>query len=93
MELTEKLKERFCKDNNLNIKIFEEPYFTERIKLYDNKFNTIEKLNLFKQEIEEFDNEQEYFTYYNNVKDQVINFIKSTPEYQNFITEDFNISC
>lgn len=90
MELTEKLKERFCKDNNLNIKIFEEPYFTERIKLYDNKFNTIEKLNLFKQEIEEFDNEQEYFTYYNNVKDQVINFIKSTPEYQNFITEDFN---
>ena len=54
LEITTKLKERFCKDNNLNIKIFKEPYFTERLKLYDEKFDTLKKWEQFLKDIEEF---------------------------------------
>ena len=38
MEITKNLKERFCKDCNIPIKIFDEPYFTERLELYDEHF-------------------------------------------------------
>lgn len=33
--LTESLKKRFCKDQNLPIKVYSEPIFTERLKLFD----------------------------------------------------------
>lgn len=88
--ITPKLKERFCKDNNLNIKIFKEPYFTERLNLYDKKFNTIEKWNLFVNDISEFNNDEEYFAYYNKIKDKVINFIKEQPAFKQFNECDMN---
>lgn len=88
--ITPRLKERFCKDNNLNIKIFKEPYFTERLNLYDKKFNTIEKWNLFINDISEFKNDEEYFAYYNKIKDKVINFIKEQPAFKQFNECDMN---
>ena len=33
--MTETLRQRFCKDMNLSIKIFEDPYFANFLKLYD----------------------------------------------------------
>ena len=35
MEITKTLKEKFCKDNAIGIKIFDEPYFSDRLALYD----------------------------------------------------------
>ena len=35
------LKKRFCKDTNIPINLFQEPYFSERLKLYDNVFNSL----------------------------------------------------
>lgn len=89
-EITIRLKERFCKDNNLNIRLYQEPYFMERLKLYDKKFNTLEKWNQFLNDIEEFKTDEEYFAYYNNVKDTVINYIKSQPAFENFRNDNFN---
>lgn len=85
-EITIGLKERFCKDNNLNIKLFKEPFFTERLNLYDKQFNTLKKWDLFLNEIAEFETEQDYFDYYNKVKDNVMNFIKENESYQDFIS-------
>lgn len=34
MELTPELKRRFCKNCNIPISIFVEPFFTDRIKLF-----------------------------------------------------------
>lgn len=43
------LKKRFCKDCNLPISVFDNPYFEERIKLLDRlwNFNCVEELDDF----------------------------------------------
>lgn len=90
MIITTKLKERFCKDCNIPIHIFQEPYFTDRLKLYDKFYGTLEKWDTFVKELEKYHCEQDYFEEYNRVKDTAINFIKSTEAYQRFNEEDMN---
>lgn len=90
MTISTKLKERFCKDCNIPISIFQEPYFTDRLKLYDKFYGTLEKWDIFVKELEKYKTEQDYFEDYNRVKDEAINFIKSTEAYQNFNDENMN---
>lgn len=90
MKATEKLKERFKRDCKLQLKLFKEPYFTERIELYDPYFQTKSLWALFTHELEKCKSEEEYFMEYNRTKDDAINFIKSTEGYQRFCQEDFN---
>lgn len=88
--VSNKLKERFCKDCKIPISIFEEPYFTDRIKLYDKMYNSLAKWNLFLQEISKYNNEQDYLEEYNRVKDCAIDDIKNSEAYKVFNTEDMN---
>lgn len=90
MNISEELKKRFCKDCNVSIGVYQEPYFMDRLKLYDKHYGTIEKWNLFVEEVNKYKTEQDYFEEYNHVKDEAINFIKSTEAYQNFNEEDMN---
>lgn len=90
IEITLKLKERFCKDCNVPIRIFDEPYFMERIRLYDKFYGTVEKWNIFVEELQKYSNEQQYFEEYNRVKDTAINDIKASEGYQNFNQLDMN---
>ena len=77
MKITPALKERFCKDLQIPIKIFQEPYFTERLELYDKHFDCLEKYNHFCEMLSEFNDEQEYFAVYNGLKDRVIEYLNS----------------
>lgn len=90
MRITTKLKERFCKDCNIPINIFQEPYFTDRLKLYDEYYGTIDKWNTFVNELNKYKTEQDYFEEYNRVKDEAINAIKSSEAYEMFQEEDMN---
>lgn len=90
MKITEKLKERFCKDCNIPIRIFREPYFEDRILLYDSQYHTIEKWEKFIKELERYANEQEYFEDYNRIKDTAISDIKRSGGYNRFINHDMN---
>mgnify|MGYP003314584349 CR=1 FL=1 len=74
MEISIKLKERFCKDCNIPISIFQEPYFSDRLKLYDKFYKTLEKWDVFVTELENYKTEQDYFEDYNRVKDINLNF-------------------
>ena len=87
LELSINLKKRFCKDNNVNIQIFTEPYFMERIELFG-----------YKKEYENFCNfietnfngeEEKYLAKYNEIKDEIINYIKNSSAYKhlNFIAD------
>ena len=78
MELTPELKRRFCKNCNIPISIFVEPFFTDRIKLFSMYYNTIEELQKFVKSIEPYNCEQDYYEHYNKTKDAAINFIKGT---------------
>lgn len=90
MEITPKLKERFCKDCNIPIRIYDEPYFMERIELYDKFYGTVEKWNIFVEELQKYSNEQQYFEEYNRVKDAAISDIKASEGYQSFNQLDMN---
>ena len=79
-----KLIKRFCKDNNLPINVYEEPYFTQRLAILDEIFDCEFAFRTFVKELEAFENEQEYFEHYNAVKDAVITHIKSHPKFQEF---------
>lgn len=90
MNVSEKAKERFCKDCNIPIHLFKEPYFSNRMDLYDKFYNTKEKYDIFLNELQKYSNEQEYFEEYNRVKDDAINFIKNSEGYKKFNEEDMN---
>ena len=76
MEVSVVAKQRFCKDCNIPLRIFQEPYFSDRIKLYDKFYGTNEKWNLFVSELEKYHCEQDYFEEYNHIKDTAILSIK-----------------
>ena len=90
MEVSIKAKERFCKDCNIPIRIFQEPYFTDRLKLYDRFYGTLEKWDMFLSELQKYHCEQDYFEEYNRVKDAAILDIKNSEAYQRFNEEDMN---
>lgn len=83
------LKKRFCKDCNLSISVFDNPYFYERLQTLNILEDCIFKFNVFCNELEWFTDEQEYFKNYNKVKDSIIAFIKAVPEYNDFINTDY----
>lgn len=82
------LKKRFCKDCNLPITLFDNPYFYERLSALDIIYDCVSKFKLFCQELQHFNCEQDYFEYYNSVKDNMINDIKSNPAYHNFLDDE-----
>lgn len=90
MEVSTRAKERFCKDCNIPIRIFQEPYFTDRLTLYDKFYGTLEKWDIFLNELSKYHCEQDYFEEYNRVKDAAILDIKSTEAYHKFNEEDMN---
>lgn len=88
MEVSEKLKERFCKDCNIPLKLFKEPYFTDRLQLYDRYYNTLDKWSIFVRELDKYKCEQDYLEEYNRVKDTAMNDIKLSDGYNRFNEED-----
>lgn len=90
MKVSVRAKERFCKDCNIPIRLFEEPYFMDRLNLYDKFYATLEKWEIFLEELGKYPCEQDYFEEYNRVKDEAIFSIKDSAAYQRFNGEDMN---
>ncbi len=89
-EISEKAKERFCKDCNFPVKIFKEPYFMDRLRLYNRYYGTINKWESFLEELEKYHCEQDYFEEYNRIKEDAISDIKASEGYIRFNEEDMN---
>lgn len=85
------LKKRFCKDANIPITVFDEPYFLNRLFLLDQYYGCVDKFKLFFKELEHFSDEQSYFEFYNSVKDSVIKMIQENEYYMVFNTVDNNM--
>lgn len=90
MEVSIRAKERFCKDCNIPIRLFHEPYFTDRLTLFDRFYGTLKKWDLFVSELRKYNCEQDYFEEYNRVKDSAILSIKESEAYQRFNADDMN---
>ena len=94
MRVSSEFKEIFCKDHKVPIKIFAEPYFSERVKLLDPFYGTTKKWEVFAGELEKYHNREEYYEERNRVKESAITDIKNSTAYQKFNTEnvDYGIS-
>lgn len=88
--ISTKLKERFCKDMGIPIKLFKEPYFENRLRLYDKQYNALSKYQSFLELLGKFNSEQEYFEVYNKLKDDIINYLGSSEAMERFKNEDMN---
>ena len=93
LTISNKLKERFCKDCRIPIKVFDEPYFTQRLEILDDFFDTKSKWNQFLQCLEKYKCEQDFFEDYNRVKQAMIDYIKAAEGYEKFNSEDMNKYC
>ena len=82
--ITNKLRKRFCKDYNLPINIFDEPYFMYYINLYDKTFDCVSKYNQFVTLVDKLGGESAFFSYAENVVQKTVNMIKDTKSYKDF---------
>lgn len=90
-ELTPKLRQRFCKDWNIPVKLFVEPYFSERLAVYNQQTFVAHLLGEFVRLVGQCGGEQEYFTLYNEVKNKAIQFLNDSEEMMFFSrSEDMN---
>lgn len=87
------LKKRFVSDMNLPICIFDEPYFTYFINLYENNFQSLTKWNSLCSLIETTfnNNAQLFLNEYYQVRDKMINDILNSDSYKNFNNMDMSI--
>ena len=85
---SEQLRERFLKDNNVSIKFLKSPYFEDRYDLYNKYYNLNEVLESFLSVYNKVGNEEKYFELYNKLKDDVINYLNSSPEMLFFAREE-----
>lgn len=90
MVISNKLKQRFCKDCKIPISVYDEPYFSDRLELYDKFYNSKEKWNVFLSEVAKYDCDQGYFEEYNRVKEQAMSSIKESDAFKRFNNEDMN---
>lgn len=79
------LKKRFCKDCGIPMAVYDNPYFMQRLDILDCLYQCRVKFELFCFGLGRFENEQEYFEYYNEVKDKVIVDIHNQPDYIDFV--------
>ena len=95
MDMTNRLKERFCKDMKLPIKMYDDDVFYERLYLCAPFYNVggkdaEELYRQFRNSLKKYKTEQDYFEDYNRIKDEAINFIKETEAYKRFNSMDMN---
>ena len=82
------IQKRFCKDQKLPIKIFQEPYFSDRLKLLNQYEAYCKYLDMIDESFD--NNEQDYLEHYNKVKDRAIDFIKNSEAFQDINSVDMN---
>ena len=87
-----KLRERFIKDMNLPIGIYESPYFEYYIELYEPLFNSLTKWNELRELIDNSFNGNPvlFLEEYYYVKEAMLNDIKQSDAYKEYNTMDMN---
>ena len=84
---TEALK-RFVKDQKIPINVLSEPYFSYFLKLYEPHFGTQTAYKKFKRAVDMAGGEDKFLDAYYETRDRVIQAIKETDAYTNFMEAD-----
>ena len=90
MIVTNSLKKRFCKDYCIPIKIYEEPYFTNRLKLLEPYYGSYTKYQNLLELASKIETEDDFFLISEQVKDDIVTSIRNTNGFKNFDKENPN---
>lgn len=90
MELTNAIKQRFVKDFKLPINLIQEPYFEYFMDLYNQDFNTYEKLGLLKSFLNTCEHQEDFFQKGTKISTQIKDFIQNTKSYELMNSVDLN---
>lgn len=85
-----KLRQRFCKDCDIPVNVFDEPYFSDRLGLFDFLYDSVSKWDLFKSELAKYGSIIDYFTDYSRIKDEAIEAVRSAEGFQLFSAYGIN---
>lgn len=88
MEISEKLKERFIRDKSLLIKFYDEPFFTEKLHLLEKQFNAYTLWEGYLKMLEKYDSEDDYFRYYNQLKDQILTTVQNAEGFKRLTADN-----
>lgn len=81
---------RFTKDQKVPINIFDEPYFSYFLELYDKDFHTKKAYEMLENTVKKFSSETAFLDEYYNIRNRVIEEIKKLPAYEKFLTANLN---
>ena len=88
MPSIETLRKRFCKDTGLPINVVSDPYFGQRLDLFD----AASAYEDYSDMIHHYTDEgKSYLDYYDSVWDSVVKYIRSSDVFELFNTMDMNL--
>ena len=82
MEITNTLKQKFVKDYNLPITIFENDLFDYYIKELDLQYNTIKKYELFKNFVNQYATQEEFMQASTKIIDNILEYVSNKENYK-----------
>lgn len=83
------VRKRFVSDMKLSFPVLEDPYFDYYIELYDEMYNTSERLELLKNDISRFKSQEEFLKAYYEVRNNMIEALNNEA-FKKFNTMDMN---
>lgn len=86
--ISEDIKRKFCRDNMLNIGVFTEPYFSDRVELYGMQRDWDKFMGTLNFSFH--NNEKEFFEYNSTLKANVKDYIVNSDTYAAFKCEDIS---
>lgn len=84
------MKKRFVKDTGIPIQIFEEPYFTYYLDLYDKIYNTRSKFELLQNAITSVGGEEQLFEHRDHIIGRILTTIREREGYKVFDAPKFD---
>ena len=88
MEIKTSILKRWVKDYKLPIRIFEEPYFSYYIDLYDPLYHTKEKLEMLKETLTHYATQEDFLSDYYQIRDKAVAYLKENTAWNVFNTGD-----
>ena len=74
------LRHRFCEDTGVPIQVLQDPYFTQRLNLFEKEFNTLTDYDSYVKYVDEtFDgNINSYLEFYHSLRDRIIGEVSNS---------------
>ena len=82
MKITNALKQRFVKDYNLPINIFEDDLFEYYLKELDEQYDTIKKYESFKDFLNKYETQEDFFQASTKIIDNILEYVSNKEDYK-----------